>query len=129
MAEATAAKRAITTGRGTMGPFSEAIAIGNLLFLSGKGGRNPETSAFGDIQDQTKWCLVNIARVLEAAGASMDNVVKVTVYLKEGVDWKAMNAEYVRHFSEPLPARTSLFCSGLANPEMLVEIEAIAVFG
>ena len=57
----------------------------------------------------------------------MGDVVKVTVYLKEGADWKAMNEEYRKHFNEPLPARTSLFRSGLANPEMMLEVEATAI--
>ena len=61
----------------------------------------------GDIREQTDWALRNLAAVLEAAGTSLERVVKATVFMKDGVDSAAMNEEYLRHFREPLPARRS----------------------
>jgi 2-iminobutanoate/2-iminopropanoate deaminase len=109
------------------GPFNQAIRIGNLVFTAGQAGRNRETGQMGDIAEQAEWAIRNISAILEAAGASLDDVVKVTVYLKQGVDTKAFNEVYSAHFREPRPARSSVFVAGLKNPEMLVELEAIAV--
>jgi 2-iminobutanoate/2-iminopropanoate deaminase len=109
------------------GPFNQAIRTGNLVFTAGQAGRNRETGQMGDIRDQTTWALRNIAAILEAAGASLHDVVKTTVYLKDGADSAAMSEAYASHFSDPLPARSSVVVTRLKNPEMLVEIEAIAV--
>ena len=111
------------------GPFSQAIRAGDLVFTSGQAGRNRETGQLGDARDQTKWALRNIGAILEAAGSSLDRVVKITLYLKDGVDPAAVNEEYRTHFREPLPARASVFISRLKSPEMLVEIEAVAKVG
>ena len=111
------------------GPFSQAVRAGGFVFTSGQAGRNRETGQLGDARDQMKWALRNIAAILEAAGSSLDRVVKVTLYLKEGVDPAAVNEEYRAHFGEPLPARASVFVSRLKSPEMLVEIEAVATCG
>jgi 2-iminobutanoate/2-iminopropanoate deaminase len=81
----------------------------------------------GDVREQTDWALRNIAAILTAAGASLDDVVKTTVFLKEGCDSAAMSEEYASHFHEPLPARSSVVVTRLKNPDVLVEIEAIAV--
>src|SRR5439155_1081904 len=83
----------------------------------------------GEARDQTRWALRNISAILEAAGSSLDRVVKVTVYMKDGVDPAAVNEEYRTHFAEPLPARSSVFVSRLKSPEMLIEIEAVATVG
>lgn len=109
------------------GPFNQAIRVGNLVFLAGQAGRNRDTGQMGDIRDQTRWALANIGAILAAAGGSLDDVVKTTVYLKEGADSGAMSEEYASHFHDPLPARSSVVVTRLKNPEMLVEIEAIAV--
>jgi 2-iminobutanoate/2-iminopropanoate deaminase len=109
------------------GPFSQAIRTGNLVFTAGQAGRNRETGQMGDIREQTQWALRNIEAILKAAGATMDDVVKTTVYIKEGADSAAMSEEYERHFNQPLPARSSVAVSRLKNAEMLIEIEAIAV--
>lgn len=111
------------------GPFSQGIRVGDLVFTSGQAGRNRETGQLGDARDQTRWALLNIAAILREAGATMDDVVKVTLYLKEGTDVAQVNEEYKAHFSEPLPARASAFVSRLKSPEMLVEIEAVANVG
>ena len=125
----TTEKRAIRTDQAPTptGPFSQAIRVGNLVFTAGQAGRNRDTGQMGDIRDQTSWALRNIAAILEAAGASLNDVVKTTVYLKEGADSAAMSEAYASHFNDPLPARSSVVVARLKNPEMLIEIEAIAV--
>jgi 2-iminobutanoate/2-iminopropanoate deaminase len=122
-------KRAIRTDQAPTptGPFNQAIRVGNLVFTAGQAGRNRDTGQMGDIREQTDWALRNIAAILEAAGASLDDVVKTTVYLKEGADSAAMSEAYARHFNDPLPARSSVVVTRLKNAEMLIEIEAIAV--
>jgi 2-iminobutanoate/2-iminopropanoate deaminase len=125
----SAEKRAIRTDQAPTptGPFNQAIRVGNLVFTAGQAGRNRETGQMGDVREQTHWALRNIGAILEAAGASLDDVVKTTVYLKEGADSAAMSEAYASHFHDPLPARSSVVVARLKNPEMLVEIEAIAV--
>jgi 2-iminobutanoate/2-iminopropanoate deaminase len=125
----SAAKRAIRTDQAPTptGPFSQAIRVGNLVFTAGQAGRNRDTGQMGDIREQTDWALRNIAAILAAAGASLDDVVKTTVYLKDGADSAAMSEAYASHFNDPLPARSSVVVTRLKNAEMLVEIEAIAV--
>jgi len=125
----SAERRAIWTDKAPTptGPFNQAIRVGNLVFTAGQAGRNRETGQMGDIREQTDWALRNIAAILAAAGASLDDVVKTTVYLKDGADSAAMSEAYASHFRDPLPARSSVVVSRLKNAEMLVEIEAIAV--
>jgi 2-iminobutanoate/2-iminopropanoate deaminase len=125
----TADRRAISTNQAPTptGPFNQAIRVGNLIFTAGQAGRNRDTGQMGDIREQTDWALRNIAAILEAAGASLDDVVKTTVYLKDGADSAAMNEAYASRFNDPLPARSSVVVTRLKNAEMLVEIEAIAV--
>jgi len=108
------------------GPFNQAIRIANMVFTSGQAGRNRETGKMGDIRDQARRCLGNISAVLEAAGGSLADVVKVTIYLRNSEDWAAFNEEYVKLMPEPLPARTSAIVQ-LKGPDMLVEMDAIAV--
>jgi len=109
------------------GPFSQAIRAGNMIFTAGQAGRNRETGQMGDVREQTSWALRNIEAILEAAGATLSDVVKTTVYLKEGANSTAMSEEYAKHFADPLPARSSVVVTRLKNAEMLLEIEAIAV--
>ena len=108
------------------GPFSQAIRIGNLVFVSGQAGRNRETGKLGDAREQTEWSLRNVQAILAEAGATLDDVVKTTVYLRDAALSKEMSDEYVKHFREPLPARSTAIV-GLKFEGMLVEIEAIAV--
>jgi len=108
------------------GPFNQAIKIGNFVFTSGQAGRNRETGKMGDIRDQARRCIGNIAAVLEAAGSSLEDVVKVTVFLRDADDWKAFNEVYVELMPEPLPARSSIVV-GARVPDMLLEMEVIAV--
>lgn len=109
------------------GPFNQAIRAGNLVFTSGQAGRNRETGQMGDEREQTEWALRNLDNILRAAGSSLDNAVKLTVFMKEGIDSNAVNEEYVKHFKGPLPARSSAFISRLKGADMLLEIEAVAL--
>ena len=121
-------KQAIRTENAPVptGPFNQAIRIGNMVFTSGQAGRNRETGKMGDIRDQARRCIGNISAILETAGASLADVVKVTVFLKHAEDWKAFNEEYVKLMPEPLPARTSAIVQ-LKSDDMLCEMECIAV--
>jgi reactive intermediate/imine deaminase len=108
-------------------PFSSAVRVGNLLFLSGQLGIAPGTSKLveGGIQGETRQTLDNIKRVVEQFGSSMDKVVKCTVFLADIAEWGAMNEVYKTYFPNP-PARSALGSSGLAL-DARVEIECIAV--
>jgi 2-iminobutanoate/2-iminopropanoate deaminase len=121
-------KQAIRTDKAPIptGPFNQAIRIGNMVFCSGQAGRNRETGKMGDIHDQARRCIGHIAAVLDAAGASLGDVVKATVFLRNADDWKAFNEEYVKLMPEPLPARSSAIVQ-LKGPDMLCEMEVIAV--
>jgi 2-iminobutanoate/2-iminopropanoate deaminase len=123
-----AKKQAIRTDQAPIptGPFNQAIKIGNMVFCSGQAGRNRETGKMGDIHDQARRCLGNLAKILEAAGSSLADAVKVTVFLRNAEDWKGFNEEYVKLMPEPLPARTSAIVE-LKGPDMLCEVELIAV--
>ena len=110
-------------------PFSDAVRVGDLLFLSGKLGNLPGTSklASGGIQGETRQTMENLKAVLEHAGSSLDRVVKCTVFLADMAEWGAMNEVYRTYFENP-PARSALGASGLALGAR-VEIECIAVVG
>ena len=108
------------------GPFNQAVRMGNLVFTSGQAGRNRETGKMGDIRDQARRCIDNIEAILSEAGASLADVVKVTVYLRNPEDAEAFNDEYRKRMPEPLPARSSAYV-GLKSPDMLIEMEAVAI--
>ena len=108
------------------GPFNQAIRVGNMVFTSGQAGRNRESGKMGDIRDQARRCIGNISAILEEAGAKLSDVVKVTVYLRNPEDAPAFNDVYRDLMPEPLPARSSAYVQ-LKNPDMLVEMEAVAV--
>jgi reactive intermediate/imine deaminase len=114
------------------GAFSQGIEVpmgGRMLFLSGMTSRNPDGSVFGagDITAQTERCLDNISALLQEAGASMDDVVSVTVYVRDIGQFEAIHEVRRRYFSPPLPSSTMVEVSALALPEMLIEITATAV--
>jgi len=108
-------------------PFSDAVKVGNLLFLSGKIGTIPGTMklAEGGIQGQTRQTMDNIKASLNRYGATMDHVVKCTIFLRDIKEWGAMNEVYVTYFKKHKPARSALAASGLAL-DAAVEIECIA---
>jgi reactive intermediate/imine deaminase len=109
-------------------PFSEAVRVDNLLFLSGKVGVDPETGdlAPGGIGPETRQTLENIEVALQRYGSSMDRVVKCTVFLADIAEWGAMNEVYREFFSGSFPARSAVGGGGLALGAR-VEIECIAV--
>jgi 2-iminobutanoate/2-iminopropanoate deaminase len=119
----------ITTDRiaPSVGPFSAAVRVGDLLFLSGQVALDPATSKLiaGDIGAQTEQIFANISAVLEAAGKSFDDVMKTTVYLADMKDFGAMNTVYARYFQTPYPARTTIQAAGLPLGAA-VEIEVVA---
>jgi 2-iminobutanoate/2-iminopropanoate deaminase len=108
------------------GPFNQAIRVGNMVFTAGQAGRNRETGKMGDIRDQARRCIGNLSAILEEAGASLDDVVKATVYMRNPEDAAAFNDVYRELMPEPLPARSSAYVA-LKNPDMLVEMECIAI--
>jgi len=111
-----------------IGPYSQAIRAGGLLFLAGQLALDPATGQFlaGDIKTQTRRVLESLAAVLEAAGSSMDRVVKTSVFLKDMNDFGAMNEEYASFFRELPPARTTIQAGRLPR-DALVEIDLIAL--
>ena len=110
-----------------IGPYSQAIQIGQLLFTSGQVPIDPETGAIveGGIQEQARQSLNNIKALLNAAGTNMGAVVKTTVFLQDMNDFAAMNEVYAQFFQEPYPARSAVQVARLPK-DVLVEIEAIA---
>ena len=111
-----------------VGPYSQAVRVGDLVFTAGQIPLDPDTSQLvaGDIQAQTRQALQNVQAVLEAAGASLANVVKVTVFLTDMGAFKAMNTIYGEFFSDAPPARSAVQVSALPLGAQ-IEIEAIAV--
>ena len=109
-------------------PFSEAVRVGNTLYLSGQIGIDPATGKHpeGGIQPETRQTLTNIKTVVEKYGSSMDQVVKCTVMLADIAEWPAMNEVYKTFFPNNKPARSAFAGTGLALNSR-VEIECIAV--
>jgi 2-iminobutanoate/2-iminopropanoate deaminase len=110
-----------------VGPYSQAIRTGNLLFCSGQVSINPKDNqvVLGDIKDQTKLVLENIKNVLAEGGASLDNVVKTTIFLKRMSDFAQVNEVYAGYFTNEPPARSTIEVSALPKG-VDVEIEVIA---
>jgi 2-iminobutanoate/2-iminopropanoate deaminase len=111
-----------------VGPYSQAVRVGNLVFLSGQIPLDPASGQLveGGIQHQTERVLENIRAVLEAAGLTFENVVKTTVYLKNLADFVHMNETYAKYFSSNPPARATVEVARLPR-DVSVEIDAIAV--
>jgi 2-iminobutanoate/2-iminopropanoate deaminase len=109
------------------GPYSPAVRAGDFLFVSGQGPTDPDTQeySFGDVQHETRVVLENIRRILEGCGASVQDVVKCSVFLSDGRDFWAMNEVYGAFFGEHKPARTTVEAK-FAEPRMKVEIDCIA---
>lgn len=113
-----------------LGPYSQAIQAGNLVFLAGQVGLDPATGELveGDIADQTRQAMDNLMAVLDNAGLGSENVVKATVYLIDMDDFAAMNEVYGTYFKETPPARAAIQVSRLPK-DAKVEIEMIALVG
>lgn len=109
-------------------PFSQAVRVGNTVYLSGNLGNVNGTTQLveGGIGPETRQTMENIKAVLESFGLGMENVVKCTVFLADINEWPAMNEEYVKYFKKPFPARSAVAGSGLALGAR-VEIECMAV--
>jgi len=119
----------ITTPKapGAIGPYSQAVRVGGFVYTSGQLPLDPATGIFpeGGIEAQTRQSLTNIQAILEAAGLSMKNVIKTTVFLADMGDFAAMNAVYAEFFEAPFPARSAVAVKTLPK-NALVEIEVIA---
>ena len=111
-----------------IGPYSQAIKAGGFVFASGQIPTDPQTGQFveGGIAEQTEQVLKNLAAVLEAAGSSLDLVVKTTVFLADMKEFSGMNEVYATFFSSPPPARATVAAAGLPR-DARVEIEAVAL--
>lgn len=111
-----------------IGPYSQSVLAGNILFISGQLPIDPETGKFAgnDIKSQTERSLKNIESILEKAGCTMDNVVKTTVLLNDMGDFAKMNEVYAKFFTKDYPARAAYEVARLPK-DALVEIEAVAV--
>jgi len=119
----------VTTERAPkpLGPYSQAIIGGNTVYTAGVVGIDPVTGQMvsGGIREQTKEVLESLKAILEAAGTSLQNVVKVTVFLKDAAMFAEMNQVYSDYFGETRPARSTVV-TGMVRPDILVEIEAVA---
>lgn len=116
-----------TKAPAAIGPYSQAIKVSGLVFVSGQLPINPATGAFaeGGIKELTRQSLTNMKAILEEAGTSMANVVKTTVFLADMNDFAAMNEVYAEFFAAPFPARSAVAVKTLPKGA-LVEIECIA---
>ena len=127
-----AKKEIIVTERapGAIGPYSQAVRAGNLIFASGQIPIDPATGQFvsGGVAEQTEQVLKNLTALFAAAGVNLNQVVKTTVFLADMEDFNAMNEVYGRFFTEAPPARATVQAARLPR-DARVEIEAIAVLG
>ncbi len=109
-----------------IGPYSQAIVIGDMLFTSGQIPVNPVTGEIPDrAEAQANQVFINLKNLLEEAGTSMDNVVKTTVFIKKMEDFAKINEIYEKYFSRPYPARSCVEVARLPK-DVLIEVEAIA---
>ena len=122
-------KKVVTTDNApkAIGPYSVANCYGNLVFSAGQIGLDPRTAELvpGGIEAQTRQVLTNLQAVLEAAGSSLERVLKTTVFLQDMNDFARMNAVYAEFFQENYPARSTVQAAGLPKGAA-VEIEAVA---
>ncbi|XVH33136.1 RidA family protein (plasmid) [Haloferacaceae archaeon DSL9] len=111
----------------SIGPYSQAIAHGDTVYVSGQGPANPESREVEveDIREQTAQTLENIAAILDAAGTSLDRVVKANVYVTDMDNYDSVNEVYAEYMSEPFPARCAVEVSDLPI-DIGVEIEVVA---
>lgn len=121
--------KAISTEKApaAIGPYSQAIAVGDFLYLSGQLGVNPETGNLEEgVEAQAERAISNMKAILAQAGTDISHVVKTTVFLKSMADFAAVNAIYAAHFKQPYPARSCVQVAELPKGG-LVEIEAVCV--
>ena len=118
---------ATTKAPSAIGPYSQAIQVGDLVYTSGQIPIDPATGTFveGGIKAQTRQSLLNVQAILKEAGLTMDNVLKTTVFLADMNDFADMNSVYAEFFAEPYPARSAVAVKTLPK-NALVEIEVVA---
>ena len=111
-----------------IGPYSQAICTNSMVYTAGQIALDPATMELvaGGVEEQTRQVLTNLRNVLEAAGSSLDHVVKTTVFLQDMADFPKMNAIYAEYFAENPPARSTVAVAALPKGG-LVEIEAVAI--
>ena len=108
-----------------IGPYSQAIRSGNMLFCSGQIPVDPETGIIPEgVKAQAEQALTNVKNLIAAAGSSIDNVIKTTVFIKDMNDFAVINEIYARYFTEPFPARSCVEVARLPK-DVLLEVEAI----
>jgi 2-iminobutanoate/2-iminopropanoate deaminase len=114
---------------GAVGPYSQAVRVGDFVFTAGQIALDPATGQMveGGIEAQARQALTNVSAVLEAAGTSLANVVKTTVFLADMGEFKAMNGVYAEFFPDAPPARSAVQAAALPLGAR-IEVEAIAVF-
>ena len=119
---------ATTKAPAAIGPYNQAIQVGNMLFASGQLGLDPATGNFpeGGVKEQTIQSFRNVKAILEEAGFSINDVVKTTVFLADMADFAAMNEIYASQFEGDFPARSAVAVKTLPK-NALVEVEVIAV--
>ncbi len=122
-------KKVISTTKApsAIGPYSQAIQVGNLVYTSGQLPIDPATGVFaeGGIKEQTRQSLLNVKAILEEVGLTMENVVKTTVFMADMNDFADMNSVYAEFFTAPYPARSAVAVKTLPKGA-LVEIEVVA---
>lgn len=113
-----------------IGPYSQAMIAGNMVFTAGQIALDPATMTIveGGVVEQAEQVMRNLKAILEAAGTSLDSVVKTTIFVKDMDDFATVNEVYARHFGDHRPARSTVEAARLPM-NVLVEIEAIAVIG
>ncbi|AZK44914.1 RidA family protein [Paenibacillus lentus] len=112
---------------GAIGPYSQGVVIGEMIYTSGQLGLVPDTGQFAEgVEAQTAQALNNVKAILESAGSGLDKVVKTTVFLKDMNDFAKVNEVYGSFFAEPYPARSAVEVARLPK-DGLVEIEVIAL--
>ena len=120
----------VTTSRlpKPVGPYSPGMIFERLIFVSGQGATDPATGALAgaDVEAQTEQCLKNVAAILEAAGSSLQHVLRCGVFLLDMREFQQMNGVYQRVFGNHRPARTTIQAAGLPGDGLRVEIDAIA---
>lgn len=124
-------KEIISTSKApaAIGPYSQGVKVGNMVFISGQIPIDPETGNIveGGIKEQTRRVLENIKAILESIGGSLNNVVKTTVFMVDLSEFSEMNEVYKEYFSSNFPARSTVQVSALPK-NVKIEIEAIAIF-
>lgn len=122
-------RKPVTTDKAPrpIGPYSQGIIDNDLVYVAGQGPANPATGQLelGDVQSQTRRTFENLRAIVEAAGSSMDRVIRCNVYLKDIKDFAGMNEVYAQQFKAPYPARTTIQAGALPGG-IAVEIDCIA---